>query len=261
MSPIDRPAIPVDGSLRRAVAASIEAAVDLGRIHVPALDVLRRAAEDAARSVRQLDGDTRALRPPSDATRQMRHTFDEHNRAISVHGEAPARHLGEHGWTVPLWTTASFVVVLQAEFSADELDDVFVELYRSSPDEPLQMMFREIRSTPSLSHWQPLIRQAIAAFNRRQYRIVVPALLLIYEGAVARAVSEFERASDAKRAAARMVKREPPGITRLLWVSLLAFNEEVLRTHRFSDPRPLRINRHWIMHGRDRPEWTRADCL
>ncbi|MDQ3309471.1 MAG: hypothetical protein M3497_05035 [Gemmatimonadota bacterium] len=226
---------------------NIPTAYDLSRIAFPEINALLDATQGVAEALRRLGAPFEALAKQNENIATL---------------EPQAEHLGRHGWTVPLWAPLSFLGLLQAECPADELDGVFVEMYRSSPDQPLQMMFRELRAEPNLDHWRPLLQQAIGAFNRRQYRIVVPALLLIYEGVVARAVRRFE-STEVKLIgpSAEKVKSEGPGIDRLLWVSLTAFNEEVFRAAPFSGKQPLRINRHWIMHGRARPGWTRADCL
>jgi hypothetical protein len=48
---------------------------------------------------------------------------------------------------------------------------------------------------------------------------------------------------------------------RFIWRSIETFFDQLFSYRAFEDPRPDHLNRHWILHGRDIPDWGRADCL
>jgi hypothetical protein len=50
-------------------------------------------------------------------------------------------------------------------------------------------------------------------------------------------------------------------VQRLGWASILGFLSSVFGYHSFATLAFDRLNRHWVLHGRDEPRWTRLDCL
>lgn len=190
--------------------------------------------------------------------------FAEDNDREGAEQEPDAEALGFAGWTLPLWATIPqcrhiFQQIRQHEI--DEIDAAFVEHYAEDNGTAANELFGELLAAPVLEHWHPLLRQCAATYRRRQYLVTVPSLLLVYEGAFGRAVKRFDSLVKVRRAStdARMAHR--PGIRRLIRASIDGFSRTVFAASDFAANAPERINRHWTMHGRSRPDWTRADCL
>ena len=66
---------------------------------------------------------------------------------------------------------------------------------------------------------------------------------------------------DPKNVVAELLRNSNSQIVKLALVSIDSFVKEVFRSISFKDKRPSIINRNWILHGRDIPEWKRVDCI
>lgn len=171
-----------------------------------------------------------------------------------------ARELGRRGWTVPMWMLPTHLFFVTRTFP-DERDAVFVWAYTARNEEQFRALAANVLQHSLLERWRPLIRQAISSFRRRQYLLVVPALLTIFDGLAGLVGERLRAKADPKRVLDDHVRGAGPGLERRLWVSIQAFVHEVFRSHDFAADTPLRVNRHWVLHGRDAPRWNRADCL
>lgn len=170
------------------------------------------------------------------------------------------RKLGRRGWTVPMWMLPTQLLFVTRMF-ADDLDAVFVWAYMAEDQKQFRELADGLLGHRLLEHWRPLLRQAISSYRRRQFLLVVPALLTILDGLTALAGERLEQKSDPTRIVNDQARETGRGIGRYVWASVQEFIREVFRSHDFSSTQPLRINRHWVLHGRDVPKWNRADCL
>lgn len=98
-------------------------------------------------------------------------------------------------------------------------------------------------------------------FRPRPDRVVVPSPLTVVEGAMVSVIGLYSNDPKPKKVAAEAVRTRDPKAIRLAWVSVQAFLDVVFLHHPFSASKPPLINRHWICHGRDVPEWGKVDCL
>jgi hypothetical protein len=173
--------------------------------------------------------------------------------------EGDARELGKRGWTMPMWGPIDLVPYL-AQFTARELDVGLKRQYSRRGNELEKELLARLVDKPALLRWRSLLSECIDVYRRRKYRVVVPSLLTILEGAVVSAIDLYSRKPPMKVAAQRVYTHDP-GVIRAAWASVQTFLEEVFCTHDFNSPRRPLINRHWICHGRDIPEWDKVDCL
>lgn len=174
--------------------------------------------------------------------------------------EDDARELGKLGWTLPMWGPIDLVSHL-AKFSAEELDEYLQAQYSRRRNELEAELLTGLRDSPSLLHWRSLLSECIDVYRKRSYLVIIPSLLTIVEGAVVSTINLYSRKPKPRTVVDEQVCNHDPGVDRAAWVSVQTFVAEVFRDHDFSAPRPWLINRHWICHGRDRPEWGRIDCL
>ena len=172
-----------------------------------------------------------------------------------------ALELGRRGWTAPIWshTMATAEIVLRT--TEDSIDDYFLREYTRSWRRLERRVFREISAASVLGAWARLLEECIFAYRWRRYRIVVPALFAVYEGALAQIMGQLKRKSDPKNLASAKRNDAREGLLKLAWVSVEAFTLQLFSPRPYSLPRPRLINRNWVLHGRDSMEWTRADCL
>jgi hypothetical protein len=175
--------------------------------------------------------------------------------------EGAARELGARGWTLPMWSTTEFIADLVA-VPAEETDHFITQHYLADDGMLEKSLLGSVLSEDALSHWQPLLKECVAAYEAGLYRVVVPALLLVLEGVLALAGQHMTPKPDAKGVAAKRRKEaDRPRVDWLGWLTIEAFVAGIFKSHPYTGERPPLINRNWILHGRDVPQWDRTDCL
>jgi hypothetical protein len=198
-------------------------------------------------------------------SRSMAETFAGISRQLRETTQAlepDALRMGELGWTVPTWEALPSVRSIVLNVPPEELDAFFASLYSRRFREQEREMLRELPARPLLTRWSPLLQEVVKSYRKRHYLVAIPALLAVFEGALAEAGDTIKSKQTASVIAKGRVRRLDAGVERLAWVSLVGFCSTVFRTdHVFSGPAPDRLNRHWVQHGRSEPTWTRVDCL
>jgi hypothetical protein len=169
--------------------------------------------------------------------------------------------LGTLGWTIPMWADLRMLRDVFVNATPEEVDEAFERYYVTKRGENARTLFEDISKAQSLVHWQPLLSQAVSSYRRGRYLIVVPALLLIVEGTVAARAEFAASRTNVKKGVKSRRDRASSAFDRLMWASVEGFLLELYRDADFGQGPPARLNRHWILHGRQPPSWTRADCL
>lgn len=175
--------------------------------------------------------------------------------------EPAAFEMGVLGWTVPMWGPIPLVETIMNEVPADRLDELFLNTYRKKLWKRERALLKSVSAAQRLAKWHPLLKQAIKAYRRGDYLVVVPALLVIFEGAITTAADQATKRGGPRKAADRKLESLNAGMQRVAWVSLRGFASGMFVDHPFSNDPPVRLNRHWVLHGRDNPSWARLDCI
>jgi len=173
------------------------------------------------------------------------------------------RRIGEAAWTFPMSATPRETADLLRASEREDIDTVFVRYYDEGGYEALRGDLLEPSRT-ALDRWRPLIVQSLTAFDAGLELVVVPALLTVVEGVLAHSGGPGAWASvrAVETAKALREKSLPASMTRAIYVSVEEFIKAVFESgHSFAGGRPHRLNRHWILHGRDEAAWNRADGL
>lgn len=174
--------------------------------------------------------------------------------------EPAAKRIGEFGWTVPTWATVDFVSGIPEDASAQTVDRIFLSAYRKIDRRNEATLLSACLSRQFLRPWRVTLGDAVWAYRARRYRVVVPALLTVLDGTVQRAANHPTATTNVKRMVEHATKIEP-GIVRLAWISIKSFVDATFLNHPFSSSPPSRLNRHWILHGRDTASHGRTECL
>ena len=194
------------------------------------------------------------VRIPADLAERFRQGYEI--------GEKQSVELANAGWTLPMWSTLAGVNDILKHTGIDKVDDYFVRYYETNQDGDFDRLRSDLLSHSSLKHWRPLVEQCLRAYDRSDYLVPIPALIAIIEGLVANAGGRFLRKADPKNVVQeRLNSSSKKSFTRLIWLSTDAFIHRLFESHSFDAGRPVSLNRHWILHGRDVPDWTHADCL
>lgn len=124
-------------------------------------------------------------------------------------------------------------------------------------------MKAELLASVKLSKWSALLKLCFLSYERGECLIAVPSLLLILEGTLADLGNiAFENSKErAKYFEQKISESEPESVNQYRWRSMNSFITTLFGFQSFKGPRPDILNRHWILHGRDVPDWDESDCL
>ncbi|MDH3504794.1 MAG: hypothetical protein OEZ41_06960 [Nitrospirota bacterium] len=174
-----------------------------------------------------------------------------------------AKRIGDAGWTIPMWAIPAEVSHILEAATKRQIDDVFLDYYEADSGANYRQLKLYLGRRESLIRWRPLIEQCFTAFECGHYLIVVPAMITVIEGAIAKVGGEDAwRQKDPKQTARKLGGYlDKDSIERIIWLSVDAFVSHLFEQHSFAATRPPLINRHWILHGRDELLWNKADCL
>jgi hypothetical protein len=211
-----------------------------------------------------------------DASEQLRKAFDgvleiqfgKQLQDIFKQGEATLREmepdaysLGLRGWTLPMWAPLGLAAAIVRDVPITQTDAFFLDTYCDNQSAYEKEMLEELPSHASLRHWAPLLEQSIEAYRGGKYLIAVPALLAMFEGALATAGHTFTTWPEPLRTATRQRQNTDSAWLKVCWASLAGFVSLAFGHHSFAGCPPTALNRHWVLHGRDVPNWNRVDCL
>lgn len=171
--------------------------------------------------------------------------------------------LAAQGWALPMsLTPAETYEILDAGLPA-AIDEVFVRLYDADGQRHFERLAEELSNRDVLTRWRVLLEQTVSAYRRREFAIIIPALLTVCEGMLMRAEGNNIRVPAVVSVRAEAKQRESPeSIDAILWRNVSRFVDELFKQSNFAGMPPGRLNRHWILHGRDdASSWSQADCL
>jgi hypothetical protein len=174
-------------------------------------------------------------------------------------GDAVLRQLASGGWTVPLHLTPAETRQLLHDARSD-LDAALVKCYSEEDGAVFDRITAELGDSSVMAGWQPLLDQCVAAYRSGSYHITIPSLFAMLEGIV---VSAGGQGKVLNACGAWMNAAAKNSWTRVMRRSVHTFLKKAFSGGEdFVGPRPTVINRHWVLHGRDRPaQWRQADAL
>jgi hypothetical protein len=189
--------------------------------------------------------------------------FADGIRAGIAHWKETSMGLAKQGWTAPQSLTPADVYDLLGPCSTEaDVDAAFVHLFETEDGCLFESTAVYLIENPLTLAWHPLLTQVFAAYRRREFLITVPSLLLVLEGVLSvdagRSVKVRQRAQDRKSDAER---RLPDSLTAAEWAATVVFVGLLFENAPFDGQHPGRLNRHWVLHGRDSADWTQSDCL
>jgi hypothetical protein len=175
-----------------------------------------------------------------------------------------AERLARSGWTLPVHMSPGEMLDLLSARDDDAIDSAFIAFYEED-GMGVGVLKNHVFASSRLKEWQPLLAQCFDNYVCGRYLICIPALLSVLEGGLARREgATFVRTDD--RVAyfkAKMQTSTPDSLNQAMWKSMNTFIATLYEKSNFdSARRPVKLNRHWILHGRDLPSaWRQADAL
>jgi hypothetical protein len=176
--------------------------------------------------------------------------FDDfHRRVIES-----VKKLATHFWSLP-WHMSLPELQELVQMGPNNIDDYFADYFEG---EPFGRLRDDVLGDEKLKRWQQLLNQCFSNYDRDEFQICIPSLLVILEGSFN--YSSFFNEKLRKKFFEERISIAA-GFDKVIWVSLHSFCEVLFLA---DDPRKhfAHINRHKILHGFDDPSnWKKVDCL
>ena len=120
-----------------------------------------------------------------------------------------------------------------------------------------------VLGSANLVGWREILEQCFDADDRGHYLVLIPALLSAIEGAVAQNAGKLKVAEiDVRKFAKDLEQAAQQGsMDFLVWRSARVVLDKLFSSSDFGGPQPGKLNRHWILHGRDQTQWNQTDAL
>lgn len=170
------------------------------------------------------------------------------------------------GWTLPMEMSLPefHVLVMQDGLTADAVEEWFLDYYSRDDGAEFKSLKARLLTSAHLVFWKPLLEQVFVAFERGDFALCVPSLLLVLEGSIAVPWKvTFQKRKARETFFQRQVEAAlKDSIDQYLWKSVAAFvnivfEEKVSPRREYPIPK-----RNLILHGKSDPaKWDRADGL
>lgn len=165
------------------------------------------------------------------------------------------------GW--PLTNNMDVISYIEInEKCSDDKDrgKLFVEMFESG-NSALYEEEKENTLEDVNEKYKDLLRQVFNAFERKEWLIAIPSLLLIIEGIIADTLSDNRVGKQLIKEIKKLIDKEKNDFNTLITLSLANYLEKkTFRNRDFEKKRSINLNRHWVLHGRDDVRlWTEED--
>ncbi len=185
-----------------------------------------------------------------------------------------AEKTGGNGWTISLAMDLDMLFSMIEIQSREEIDQVFINFFEEQ--ENYLLMKTDILANESLADFEKLLIQCFDSYERGHFLIAIPSLFSIIEGyANQLIIDQYKKTADFNpknrvslpNKYKKVQEQSESSFKDVVYISALIFLEKSFNTKAFNDDpekdnRPLIINRHRVLHGRDNPSlWTKTDAL
>ena len=193
--------------------------------------------------------------PFEDLSERIKYTIGKLETEINV--------LSESGWTMPMEFTPRAVIELIDIKDKEKIDEFFKEYYCEENGIRFNALARSIVNDEKLIKWKSLIDECIIAYNNGLYKITIPSLLSILEGLLSEMLlpDQMDNIRLKRLCREQEEKVQAGSIRKIQWASVRHFIDRLYDKIAFGSERPILINRHWILHGRDTVDWRIEDSL
>ncbi|HYO58527.1 hypothetical protein [Archangium sp.] len=175
-----------------------------------------------------------------------------------------AEAMGHAGWTFPMnagWSEC--VLLLREATTPASADAAFIDYYLKDDRQSLVLLLADLQQQPSLGDFHDLLEEIAFGLDHGKHRLVVTALIPMLEGSARRCWEDGvwqgkDRAAFFER---KLASLEEGSFDHIIWTATQAFVGNLYSKNKEGDPKPTKLNRHWILHGRGPADGSLADCL
>lgn len=151
--------------------------------------------------------------------------------------------------------------------SSNNVDNTIQHYYFENDNDRMNMLIYRCRQATQLSKYQELYTQIIDAYQINHYQLACIGMFSIIDGVLSD-VSQMNSTNFEKRIESVKEKidseielNEIDRKTLCIYNSINPSKKSIFGYSDFSKPEPDLLNRHWILHGRTRKEYTKYDFL
>lgn len=206
----------------------------------------------------------KVLQHPMPVIGQAMQALEEANQVVDA-AMRNAESMGRMGWTFPMNASLQDCVTLlmEAPNGPEATDAAFTRFYADNEKESLLLLLTDLRQENRLVEFGALLEEVAFGLDHEKYRLVVTALLPLFEGVARRCWVDgvWQGAAREQFFKSKIADADPDSFDRVLWSATQAFVERLYEKNFHGDPKPLALNRHWILHGRGPADASLIDAL
>lgn len=167
------------------------------------------------------------------------------------------------GWTLTgEMSLADYLEDDLVGISHEEKDQYFYNYYSKKNWQQFGYMKQEIVEMIE-PRWTGLIQECFDSFENDKYKLVIPALFTIVEGEMSHVFQSHKGSRALIILMETQAENEESKMKQISLYSVVhSMKEQLFLSHKFYENRNGLINRHWVLHGRDKPShWKKEDAL
>jgi len=165
------------------------------------------------------------------------------------------------GWTIPLDIDVKRFNELLSILNDDvAIDKYFTEYYSKRL---VRLICRKISKAIEIEAQKVKFNECINAYEKGMYSVCLTTLITILEGFIflfcdqpndtrVMRICKFHADEEMKR---------KNNIRGLCWLSMYEYTKVLYQKSDFTQPEPIKLNRHWLQHGRTEKTVEKTDCI
>jgi hypothetical protein len=177
--------------------------------------------------------------------------------------EAITEYNSSHGWTL----TGEMDIVFYLDeklllLNQYKLDDLFVDYYES--DSKKNYLITKTTIFDGIDEqWKSVLNDCFELYEQDKYKVIIPMLISIIEGEISKIADSVMVGRRLFEDWEKQIISEKQKVELIINHTLYQYlSKDLFGSKKFIEERGSMLNRHWVLHGRDNPDyWTKADAL
>lgn len=168
-----------------------------------------------------------------------------------------------HGWTLTGEMDINFYLNEDLlELDQTQLDNSFVSYYETDSNKNFLITKSNILDEID-ERWKIVLNDCFELYEAEKYRVIIPLLITIVEGEISDIAMSNKIGNGLLKEWKGKVLSEQEEMLVIICHSLINYlSSKIFVYKEFTKDRGSEINRNWVLHGRDNPNyWTKVDAL
>ncbi|WP_391116002.1 hypothetical protein [Psychrobacillus sp. L3] len=177
--------------------------------------------------------------------------------------EALVEHNSLSGWTITGKMNLNFYLdVKLLQIKSMQLDELFLNYYESNSNETY-FMEKSVILKGIDDRWRNVLIDCFDLYESEKYGVIIPLLITIIEGEISDIAMSNEIGNRLIREWKGKILSEEEKFLIIISHSLIKYLSSKMFVRKdFAEERGSMLNRNWVLHGRDNPNyWTKVDAL